>query len=317
MKIMITGGAGFIGSHVSDFLLNRGDEVIVVDNFNDYYNPLIKENNIKHNLENPNFKIYRVDITDFNSLRKIFEENKIDKIIHLAARAGVRPSIADPFLYEEVNIRGTINLLELCREFGIKVFILASSSSVYGDRVDAPFKETDNVDNPISQYAATKKAIELLAYTYHHLYKIKISCLRFFTVYGPRGRPDMMPLLFTEKIANNKEIELYASGIQKRDFTYVEDIVQGIVSALDHEYDYEIFNLGNSNPVETRYFLSIIEKEFGKKGNIKELPPQKGDVNLTYADITKAKELLGYNPQTRVEQGIKKMIDWYKQTHMY
>jgi len=314
MNILVTGGAGFIGSHVSDFLLNREDEVIVVDNFNDYYNPLIKERNIAHNIKNPKFKIYNVDITDFESLKKVFEENKIDKVIHLAARAGVRPSIVDPFLYESVNIRGTLNLLELCREFGINVFILASSSSVYGDRTNVPFKETDNVDNPISPYAASKKAIELLGYTYHHLYKIKVSCLRFFTVYGPRGRPDMMPLIFTEKIAKDQELELYAEGKQKRDFTYIEDIVLGIVSALDHGYDYEIFNLGNSNPVETKYFLSLIEKELGKKAKIKTLPAQKGDVQLTYADITKAKELLGYNPKTRVEQGVKNMVDWYKQS---
>lgn len=315
MKVLVTGGAGFIGSHVTDFLLNRGDEVIVVDSFNDYYSPKIKENNIQQNLNNPNFKLYKLDITNFDYLKEIFKENKIDKIIHLAARAGVRPSISDPLLYESVNIRGTLNLLELAREFDVKVFILASSSSVYGDRSDSPFRETDNVDNPISPYAATKKAIELLAYTYHHIYKMKVSCLRFFTVYGPRGRPDMMPMLFTEKIANDKDIDLYASGTQKRDFTYVEDIVQGIISALDHEYDYEIFNLGNSNPVETRHFLSIIEKELGKKANVNFLPPQNGDVQLTFADISKAQKLLNYNPKTKVEQGIKNMIDWYKQTN--
>ncbi len=312
MNILVTGGAGFIGSHVCDKLLKRKEKVICLDNFNDYYDPNIKENNIAHNLSNPNFKLYREDILNFNSLDNILVTEKIDKIIHLAARAGVRPSIKDPFLYQEVNIKGTLNLLELTRKYKIQNFVFASSSSVYGNRENGPFKETDNVDNPISPYAMTKKAGELLCYTYHHLYRLNVSCLRFFTVYGPRGRPDMAPLMFTDKIAKGQEIEVYGEGNTKRDYTYVSDIVNGVISALDHNYSYEIFNLGGGNPVDLNYFISLIERETGKKALRKQLPLQQGDVGITSADVSKAERMLGYKPKVRIEEGIKKLVEWYK-----
>ncbi|MFH1406101.1 MAG: NAD-dependent epimerase/dehydratase family protein, partial [Nanoarchaeota archaeon] len=261
MKILVTGGAGFIGSHVCDALLARGDIVICVDNFNDYYDPKTKEENIKHNFSNSNFRLFRIDILNQERLKEIFQQERPDKVIHLAARAGVRPSIKDSHLYYDVNVKGTLNLLELAKEFKIKNFIFASSSSVYGNREKGPFSETDCVDFPISPYAATKKAGEELCYTYHHLYGLNVFCLRFFTVYGPRGRPDMAPLKFTKLVDKGQEIEVYGDGTSRRDYTYVSDIVKGVLAALDRGFGYEIFNLGGSNPMEVNYLISLIEKE--------------------------------------------------------
>ena len=310
--ILVTGGAGFIGSNLVRRLLNNNRFVICVDDFNDYYNPLIKENNVKQFLNNKNFKLYRVDIRDFNSLKKIFSSNRISRVVHLAARAGVRPSLENPLLYEEVNLRGTMHLLELSKN--VKNFIFASSSSVYGNNKKIPFSEKDNVDKAISPYAATKKAGEVMCHVYHHLYNIPISCLRFFTVYGPSGRPDMATYKFTKWIDEGKELLRFGDGHSKRDYTYVDDIIDGIISALDKQFEYEIFNLGNSHPIELNYFISVIEEELGKRAKITKLPTQPGDVSITYADISKSRKMLNFQPRVSIEDGIAEFVRWYKST---
>ncbi|MHA1677502.1 MAG: SDR family NAD(P)-dependent oxidoreductase [Promethearchaeota archaeon] len=310
--ILVTGGAGFIGSHVCDRLLKDKKRVICIDNLNPYYSPQRKIKNIKHNFNNPNFKFIVLDITKKDQLEQVFQNNKIDKIIHLAARAGVRPSIEKPLWYKETNISGTVNLLELAKKYKIKNFVFGSSSSVYGKNKKVPFSETDNVDYPLSPYAASKKACELFCYTYSYLTDLNIACLRFFTVYGPRGRPDMAPYLFTKWIFEGKPIKRFGNGKTKRDYTYVSDIVDGVVSALNKNFKFEIINLGNSNTVELNYFITVIEKLVGKRAKIKQYPPQKGDVPLTYADINKARNLLGYDPKISIEEGMRKFVEWYR-----
>ncbi len=310
--ILVTGGAGFIGSHVCDRLLEKGHKVICLDNFNDYYDPRIKKKNISHNLKNPNFKLEKIDITEFEELKKVFEKHNIQKIIHLAARAGVRPSIRQPDLYFDVNVKGTQNLLELSRRNSIKTFIFGSSSSVYGNNKTIPFSEKHSTDNQISPYAASKKCGEILCNSYSKLYNLNITCLRFFTVYGPRGRPDMAPYKFTDLISKGNPIEMYGDGTSKRDYTYVADIVDGIIKSLEKNYRFEIINLGNSEPIELKKFILIIEKTLNKKAEIIQKPIPQGDVNITYADISKAKQLLQYEPKTSIEQGIKKFIEWYQ-----
>ncbi len=311
MNVVVTGGAGFIGSTVCEALLSRGDSVICIDNFNDYYNPEAKEEHIKEMQNNANFKLSRTDICDSAAMKKLFSENKIDKIIHLAARAGVRASLENPLLYEEVNLKGTLIILELARKNNIKHIVFGSSSSIYGNNEKVPFSEEDRVDNPISPYAATKRAAELMCFAYHNLYKLNITCLRFFTVYGPRGRPDMAIHKFTRFIEDEKDIELYGSGTS-RDYTFISDIVAGILAALDKELEFEIINLGDSNPVELNYLVELIEAAVGKKAKIKKGDMQMGDVNKTYADVSKAKKLLGYEPTVKIEEGIKKFVEWYK-----
>lgn len=311
MRILVTGGAGFIGSHTVKALLDRGDKVICVDNFNDYYDPDVKKENIRPFLNNGKFKLYKSDITIFNAMRNIFKKEKPDKICHLAARAGVRASIENPFIYQQVNAGGTLNLLELSRKYGVKNFVFASSSSVYGNNKKTPFSEKHSVDNPISPYAATKKAAELMAYTYHRLYKMNCTALRFFTVYGPAGRPDMAPYMFTDAVYRGRPIKKFGDGTSKRDYTYISDIVSGVLAAVDRELGYEIINLGNNKPVRLNYFISIIEKILGRKAVIKQFPKQPGDVDITYADISKAKKLLGYSPEVKIEQGMEKFISWY------
>lgn len=313
MKIMVTGCAGFIGSHLVDRLLGNGKNVVGVDNIDSFYDSSIKMKNIEHNMDNKNFVFYRVDIRDKAEMEQIFEANDIDVIIHLAARAGVRPSIHDPLLYEDVNIKGTLNLLELSKDSGIENFILASSSSVYGVNEKVPFSESDMVERSISPYAASKKACETYCYTYHHLYGIPVVCLRFFTVYGPRQRPEMAIHKFTRLIDQGKEIEMYGNGISKRDYTYITDIVDGIVAAIDKRFGYEIINLGDSKVVELQYLISLIEKNLGKKALIKKLPVQPGDVPITYADISKAETLLGYTPKVSIEEGIENFVKWYRE----
>ena len=310
MNILVTGGAGFIGSHICDALLDKGHNIICIDDFNNYYDPKIKENNIKTFLKNNKFKLYKEDIRNFNSLKKIFQENKIDKIIHLAARAGVRASLKDPLLYEEVNVKGTLNLLELAKEFKINQFIFGSSSSIYGLNKKIPFSENDNTQ-PISPYGVTKKIGEQLCYVYHHLYNINIICLRFFSVYGPRGRPDMAMYKFTKSINEGKEIEMFGDGTTKRDYTYITDIVSGILASLDKNLSFEIINLGNNNTVELKYFISLIEKELKKKSKIKKMPEQQGDVPLTYANISKAKKILCWEPKVKIEEGVKLFVRWF------
>ncbi len=312
MNILVTGGAGFIGFHVAKALLDRGDHVIIVDDFNDYYDPQLKEDRIKA-LGDSNFKLYRQDISDFKEMENIFKENQIDKICHLAAQAGVRYSIDHPLSYESNNGRGTLVILEMARHFNVKDVVFASSSSVYGGNKKVPFSESDVVDNPVSLYAATKKYDELMAYTYHHLYGLNCTGLRFFTVYGPFGRPDMALFKFVKAITEDQPIDVYNHGNMKRDFTYIDNITSGVLAAIDKPFPYEVINLGNNRTVELHYFIELIEKDLGKEAKKNMMDMQPGDVLETHADIEKAKSLLGYNPGNDVEEGIKKFIDWYKE----
>lgn len=320
MKILVTGGAGFIGSHLSKALLDRGDEVVVIDNFNDFYDVRVKEMNVAMFKENPKFSLERGDITDFPFLEKVFSKHKIDKIMHLAAYAGVPHSIKEPRLYTYVNVDGTVNLLDLSIKHKVKNFVFASSSSVYGGRTKVPFKETDLTNRPISPYAATKAAGELICYTYHHIYKMPTTCLRFFTVYGPNQRPyGMAHQKFMKQIYRGIPVTLYGDGGMARDFTYIDDIVSGIMSALDKNLPFEVVNLGNSDTVTLIRLISTIESVLGKKAVIENLPVPPTEVPITYADITYAKKVLGYSPKTSIEEGVKKQVafflnapDWYK-----
>ena len=311
MKICVTGGAGFIGSNLADKMLNQDNEVIVVDDFNDYYPVEYKEQNVAPNLSRSNYHLYRADINNQAKLTEIFARHQPEKIIHLAARAGVRPSIQNPAQFLQANIAGTLNLLELCRQFAIKDFIFASSSSVYGNNAKVPFCESDSVDCPISPYAATKKACELIAHTYHHLYGLNCVGLRLFTVYGERGRPDMAPYLFTQKIHNGEPIKRFGDGTSRRDYTYIDDIISGIMSCLDKNFGYEIINLGNSDTVELNRLIAVVENLLGRKAKIEEFASQPGDVQQTYADVTKAKRLLNYQPTTSIEEGMSRFVRWY------
>lgn len=316
---LITGGAGFIGSTLADKLLERNFKVIVVDNFNDFYNPQIKENNVKNNLNNSNYKLERVDIRDEKALEKIFAENKIDGIFHLAAMAGVRPSIENPILYQQVNGIGTQVILEQAKKHNIKNLVMASSSSVYGNCKEVPFKEDFIVDFAISPYAATKKANEVMAHVYHKLFDMNIIMLRFFTVFGPRQRPDLAINKFTRLMLEGKEIPMFGDGTTSRDYTFVDDIVDGIIKSMEyeekHENVYEILNLGNSSPITLKGMIDIIGKVLNIEPVINQLPMQPGDVERTYADISKAKTLIGYEPKTSFEDGIKKFVEWYKENN--
>lgn len=313
MKILLTGGAGFIGFHVAKVLLARGDEIVIVDNFNDYYDPALKEDRIKE-LKNEfgGLQVVRADISDYDSLEKIFKENKFNKICHLAAQAGVRYSLENPFVYERANYLGTLNLLELCRHYQVKDFIFASSSSVYGDNKKLPFSEIDRVDTPISLYAATKKADEEMVFTYHHLFGLNCTGLRFFTVYGPWGRPDHALFKFTKNIIEDKKIDVNNGGEMSRDFTYISDIVTGVVAAIDKPFAYEIFNLARGESIKLNDFILAIESKLGKKAEKNMQPLPAGDVPATWADISKAKEMLNYNPQVSIVEGINNFIDWYQ-----
>jgi len=313
MNIVVTGGAGFIGSHLCEKLLSLGSKIICIDSFDDFYNPAIKEDNISEVTGSSHFKLYRSDITNPTQMEKIFSENSIDMVIHLAARAGVRPSIEKPLLYEKVNILGTINLLECCKKYNISKFIFASSSSVYGGNKKIPFSEKDNVDHPISPYAATKKAGELICYTYYDLYKISIYCFRFFTVYGPRQRPEMAIHKFTRRILGGEEIEIYGDGSSSRDYTYIDDVISGITKSLNMVKGFEIINLGNSKTVKLIDLIRLIEITTGEKGNLKFTKSQPGDVFITYADIRKARKMLKYFPETNIEEGLIKFVKWYKE----
>jgi UDP-glucuronate 4-epimerase len=314
MNILVTGGAGFIGSHICEKLLPKKIEVICLDNFNDCYDPAIKEKNIHDLIEKDNFVLYRNDILDSIALDNIFKKHEIDLVIHLAAIAGVRPSINDASLYSEVNIKGTINLLDCCRRFNVDKFIFASSSSVYGGNQKIPFSERDNVDNPVSPYAATKKAAELICHTYNHLFNISIFCYRFFTVYGPRQRPEMAIYKFTSSILEGKKITVYGDGSSSRDYTYIDDITDVIINNIKDIKGFEIFNLGNSRPVKLLDLIRLIEVTTGKDATLEFTDFQPGDVQITYADISKAVKMLKYNPNTDIESGLKKFTDWYKNT---
>ena len=316
-KYLVTGGAGFIGSTLVDRLLKEGNSVIVVDNFCDFYSPEIKENNVKHNLNNLNYKLYKMDIRDNEQLSKVFTDNKIDGIFHLAAMAGVRPSIENPILYQEVNGIGTQNILEEAKKNNIKNLVMASSSSVYGNCKEVPFKEDFIVDYAISPYAATKKSNEVMAHVYHHLFNMNIIMLRFFTVFGPRQRPDLAINKFTRLMLDGKEIPMFGDGSTSRDYTYVDDIVDGIIKSMNYAENnndvYEIINLGNSSPISLKEMISIIGETIGVEPVINQLPMQPGDVERTYADISKARKLLNYEPQTSFKSGIEKFVEWYKE----
>lgn len=313
---LITGGAGFIGSSLADDLLEKNNRVVVIDNFCDFYDPKIKENNIKNALNKENYKLYRGDIRDKELLNKIFSENNIDIVVHLAAMAGVRPSIENPVLYQEVNCLGTQNILECMKEKRIMNLVMASSSSVYGNSKTVPFKESDRVDFAISPYAATKKANEVMTHVYHKLYNMNVIMLRFFTVYGPRQRPDLAINKFTRLMLEGKKIPMFGDGSTSRDYTYIGDIVDGIERSvnycLNNSNVYEILNLGNSSPVSLKEMINIIGKCLNVVPDIEELPMQPGDVDRTYACIDKAKDMIGYNPQTSFEEGIKKFVKWYR-----
>jgi len=311
MKICVTGAAGFIGSNLTEKLLADGHEVIGIDCFNTFYPPETKRRNLLQAHASKAFTLLEVDITDADKLQTALAAHPPEAIIHLAARAGVRPSIEEPALYNEVNIQGTLRLLEIARHQGIKKFVFGSSSSVYGINAKVPFSESDPIFNAISPYAATKLAGEALCHVYHHLYGIDIPCLRFFTVYGPRQRPDLAIHKFTKFINEGRPIQQFGDGSTKRDYTFVTDIVEGICAALYKPVGYEIFNLGNSHPTPLLDLIGLIERNLGKVAKIEYLPEQPGDVPITFADVSKAKDMLGYEPQVLIEEGIARFVEWF------
>ncbi len=329
--ILVTGGAGFIGSHVCEKLLDVGYTVVSIDNYNDYYNPKWKRDNIieiqnkvSKDSRAEKFFAYEADILNEDQLKKIAKNHKINGIVHLAARAGVRQSIENPLLYTKVNINGTVQLLNFARRTGVKNIIIGSSSSVYGIQTKVPYKEADITEEQISPYAVTKRMGEVLASNYQQLYGLNIVCLRFFTVYGPRGRPDMAPYKFTKAVLEDKEIEMYGNGETKRDYTYVGDIAEGVFKAVQflegvdkqkegkNEGVFEIINLGQGKPVDLKSFIQVVETQTGKKAKLKQVPEKAGDVPLTFADIRKARKLLEYEPKTDVQEGMKAFVEWYQ-----
>ncbi len=325
-NILVTGGAGFIGSNLCEKLLLLGSNVINIDSVNDFYDLGIKRDNLKavesvlkDNCKGNFYRFVEADIRDKEAVQKIFSKGKIDIVIHLAAYAGVRPSINDPQLYMDVNVNGTVVLLECMKKFDIKKFVFASSSSVYGNNKTIPFNEKDTVDFPISPYAASKKAGELICHTYHHLFGFSVACLRFFTVYGPRQRPDLAISKFTSLILNDKEVPLYGDGSTERDYTFIADIIDGVLKAAYWLYEgagkYDIFNLGESSTISLKTMVDTLEKALGKKAVINYLPLQPGDVMRTNADISKSKSILGYNPEVDFKSGIDKYVEWYKKYH--
>jgi UDP-glucuronate 4-epimerase len=317
-NILVTGGAGFIGSHLVDHLLAEGGwRVSVVDDFNDFYDPALKRANVASHLNDERFRLIEADIRDRAALERVFAATDFDCIVHLAARAGVRPSLAEPLLYTETNVTGTLHLLELARAHGVHRFVFGSSSSVYGTNAKVPFSEDDPVRQPISPYAATKAAGEHLCHAYAHLYDVRCVCLRFFTVYGARQRPDLAIHKFARLISEGKPIPVFGDGATRRDYTYVDDIIAGVRAAMDYDATtFEAVNLGESRTVELRELISLLEKELGREAVIDRQPPQPGDVPQTFADISKARRLLGYNPQTQIEEGIKKFVAWFNKAEV-
>jgi UDP-glucuronate 4-epimerase len=316
-NILVTGGAGFIGSHLVDRLIAEGEwRVTVVDDLNDFYSPGIKRANIAAHRDQPEYKFFECDIRDANQLKTVFDEADLDVIVHLAARAGVRPSLKEPKLYVETNINGTVNMLELAREFGVGQFVFGSSSSVYGINSKVPFSEDDKIFQPISPYAATKAAGELLCHTYSHLYDIRTVCLRFFTVYGARQRPDLAIHKFTKLITEGRPIQVFGDGSSRRDYTYIDDIIQGVRASIDYDGPmHEVFNLGESETTELSWLIDLIENAVGNKAIIDRQPMQPGDVPVTFADISKARRLLNYDPHTKIETGIPNFVAWYQNLH--
>lgn len=330
MKILVTGVAGFIGYHISKYLLERGDTVIGIDNINDYYDPLLKQARLSQLDQFNNFQFKRIDIADKKELDTIFNKLAPQYVIHLAAQAGVRYSLKNPYAYINSNINGFMNILEACRHNPVKHLVFASSSSVYGANTRMPYSVNDNVDHPLSLYAATKKSNELMAHTYSYLYDIPASGLRFFTVYGPWGRPDMALHVFTRKILAGEQIDVFNNGKHKRDFTYIDDVVEGVVRVTENIAEvnslwnsddpdpatsnapYRLYNIGNNSPVELMYFIELIEKKLGKKADKNFLPLQPGDVPETCADVDALIERVDYSPSTPIETGIEKFITWYR-----
>jgi UDP-glucuronate 4-epimerase len=310
--ILVTGVAGFIGFNLTKRLLSEGHHVIGIDNLNEYYDPELKHNRLKILSKSDNFSFYKIDLCDYQSMENLFKTNKIEKICHLAAQAGVRYSLTHPHVYQKSNGEGFLNILELARHYKVENFVYASSSSVYGKNTKSPFSETDPVEHPMSIYAASKRSNELTAYSYSHLFGIPCSGLRFFTVYGPWGRPDMALFIFTKAIINNEPISVFNNGNMIRNFTYVDDIVDGIVRVINTPRPYEIYNIGNSRAETLLDFINEIEKNLGKKAIKQLLPLQPGDVPNTVADIGKMRKL-GYEPQTNIDIGIKNFISWYKE----
>jgi len=320
--VLVTGGAGFIGSHLCACLCAAGQRVICLDNLDDFYAPALKRANVRQTLATTAtcLTFCQGDIRDYQLLRRLFQEETVDVVIHLAARAGVRPSIEQPLLYSEVNVQGTLNLLECCREFHVRQFLFGSSSSVYGERTQGPFSEADDVSTPVSPYAATKRAGELLCYTYSHLHRLRIACLRFFTVYGPRQRPDLAIHKFARLMARGKPLPVYGDGTSQRDYTYVDDIVNGIARAWewlqqgDPEVGlYDIFNLGGSHPVPLLELIRLLETALGYRALIDWQPVQPGDVPITFADLRKSQAILGYHPQVDIATGMQRFAEWFQQ----
>jgi UDP-glucuronate 4-epimerase len=312
MRYLVTGGAGFVGSHLADALLARGNEVVCVDNFSDYYSPARKRSNIAAALAQPGYTLVEADIRDDAAIDAAFASHRPDKVAHMAAMGSISYSVRHPKLYEEVNIRGTLNVLDSARRHQVQSVVLASTSSIYGRTDKVPFVETDSTDRPLAPYPASKKADEVIAAAYHTSYGLASICVRFFNVYGPRGRPDMTPYMFTDAIANGRPITLYDGGRPRRDWTYIDDIVAGIVAALGADVGYEIFNLGRGQPVVMRDFVTIIERLVGKQAQIVEAPLPANEALVTYADVSKARKLLGYDPQVSIGAGLERFWAWYQ-----
>ncbi|MBN2717153.1 MAG: GDP-mannose 4,6-dehydratase [Deltaproteobacteria bacterium] len=311
MKILVTGGAGFIGSHLCDRLLGRGHTVVCLDNFNDFYDPQIKRRNIQDAQKSPNYTLATGDILDTAFLDSVFAES-FDVVVHLAAYAGVRPSIDNPSLYQKVNLEGTVNLLEQCRRRDIKKFVFASSSSVYGGRTEVPFRESDNIMKPISPYAATKAAGEAICHSYHHLFGIQMHLLRFFTVYGPRQRPEMAIHLFARQLLEGKPVRLFGDGESSRDYTYIDDIIDGVTACTENCHGFEVLNLGGSRTTSLKRLVEMISEQMGIAPVIEWLPNQPGDVPITFADVSRAKAVVGYEPQVPIEEGVRRFCQWKK-----
>ena len=314
MHVLVTGGAGFIGSHLTRRLLARGDRVTVLDDFNDFYDPARKRANVAPFLDRGDYRLVEGDIRDADLVDDLFRSG-FDAVVHLAARAGVRPSLREPILYEDVNCSGTLRLLEAARHHGPETFVFGSSSSVYGINEKVPFSEEDEIDKPISPYATTKRTGELLCFNYHHLYGLKTSCLRFFTVYGPAQRPEMAIHKFTDLLARGETIPLYGDGSSRRDYTFIDDIVDGVVAALDLAPGFEIVNLGGAETTRLRDLVDHLAEFLDVAPRIEYLPDQPGDVPITYADVSKAERLLGYSPKVPIREGLRRFVDWYRDHH--
>ncbi len=314
-NVLVTGGAGFIGSHLVERLLGEGLwRVHVVDDFNDFYDPALKRRNVAPHLSRDDFRLTEADIRDRDALESVFGASAFDCVVHLAARAGVRPSLVEPLLYAETNIRGTLNLLELARAHGVRQFVFGSSSSVYGENGKVPFSEDDPVGRPISPYAATKAAGELLCHTYSHLWGLRSVCLRFFTVYGARQRPDLAIHKFARLISEGRPLPVFGDGTTRRDYTFIDDIIAGVRAAIDYEASaFEVFNLGEARTVSLSELIALLERELGREALVERRPTQPGDVPQTFADISKARRLLGYDPRTPIEEGIRRFVEWFRE----